>query len=281
MGNRSIQDSAKTIALRLLARGRDTRKEIAGICDFSERTLSRVVQRHRATGSVAKAAVLGAGRPRLLDNKDAAYLIRLAKHRPSMFLDEYQHFLDTHRHLPVSIATIHRTFERAGLKVKRVQKMASERDPIQEGIFLHRISQYPAHYLVPLDETSKDDRTYARLWGRSPVGERVEEYSPFVRKRRFTGIAAMGLDKGIIAARVIEGSSDRDTFMDFLRNDLVSVILFLGSLFIYLTATCNEPIPRPTKRASPRQRENPSLTRNTRTCGIIRQVLNIESQVSS
>ncbi|KAJ7759080.1 hypothetical protein B0H16DRAFT_1254662, partial [Mycena metata] len=114
--------------------------------------------------------------------------------------------------------------ERAGLSVKRVQKMAAERDPLLEGHFLDRISQYPPNYLVPLDEMSKDDRTYARLWGRAPVGDRVEEYSPFVRKRRYTAIAALALDEGIIAARVLDGSSDRETFVDFLRNDLLPVM---------------------------------------------------------
>ncbi|KAJ7653554.1 hypothetical protein DFH06DRAFT_941423, partial [Mycena polygramma] len=112
----------------------------------------------------------------------------------------------------------------AGLNVKRVQKMASERSILAEGDFIQRISQYPAHYLVPLDEMSKDDRTYARLYGWSPVGKCCEVYTPFVRKRRFTAIAAMGLDEGIVASRIIEGSSDRETFIDFLRNDLLPVM---------------------------------------------------------
>ncbi|KAJ7931930.1 hypothetical protein B0H13DRAFT_1593838 [Mycena leptocephala] len=42
-------------------------------------------------------------------------------------------------------------------------------------------------------------KTYARLWGRPAVGEHVGVYNPFVRKRRFTAIAALALDKGIIA----------------------------------------------------------------------------------
>jgi hypothetical protein len=99
--------------------------------------------------------------------------------------------------------------------------MASERDPLEEGHFINCISQYPAHYIVALDEMSKDDRTYARLWGRAPKGQRAEVFSPFVRKRRFTGIAALALDVGIIASRVIEGSADRETFIDFLQNDVV------------------------------------------------------------
>jgi transposase len=230
MGNRRISIDAKCIGLRLLARKRDTRKEIAEICDFSERTLYRARKRFRDTGSVAKACVINPGRPRLLQTADANFLLHLAKHKPTLFLDEYSRYLDKHRHLPVSMSTVHRTFERAGLNVKHVQKMAAERDPLQAGIFLHRVAQYPAHYLVSVDEMSKDDRTYSRLWGRAPRGERAEANIPFVRKRRFPGICAMALDKGIIASRVVEGSFDRDTFINYLRNDLVGTHTFRKSL---------------------------------------------------
>jgi hypothetical protein len=104
--------------------------------------------------------------------------------------------------------------------------MAAEHDPLQAGIFLHRVTQYPAHYLVSVDEMSKDDHTYSRLWGRAPRGKPAEANIPFVCKRRSSGICAMALDKGIIASRVVEGSFDRDTFIDYLRNDLVGTHTF-------------------------------------------------------
>ncbi|KAJ7135505.1 hypothetical protein C8R43DRAFT_817122, partial [Mycena crocata] len=162
-----ISDDAKKIGLRLLKRGKDSRHEIAKLCDFSTRTLRRTVLRHQTTGSVAKAAAIGRGRPRLLHHRDSEYLLRIARHKPSRFLDEYQTFLHRYRLLPIHISTIHQTFERAGLSVKRIQNMASEQDPLQDGDLTRRISQYPANYLVSLDEMSKDDRAYARLWGRS------------------------------------------------------------------------------------------------------------------
>ena len=138
-----------------------------------------------------------------------------------MFLDEYQHNLERFRDLPVSIATIHRTLERAGLNIKQVQKMAAERDPIQRAEFRYRIGQYPAHYLLSIDEVSKDDCTYTRLWGRAPVGQHVEQHDPFVRKRRYSMIAALALDEGVVAARVLEGSFTHDTFFEYLRDDVV------------------------------------------------------------
>lgn len=81
---------------------------------------------------------------------------------------------------------------------------------------------YPTSYLLPLDEVSKDDRTYARLWGRSVLGTRVEKHDPFVRKRRLSMVAAMSLDEGIIATRVVEGSFTHQTFKEYLRDDVVS-----------------------------------------------------------
>jgi len=123
------------------------------------------------------------------------------------------------------MTTIHRELARAGLNVKRVQKMASERDPIQRADFVHRISQYPATSLLVLDEVSKDNRTYAHLWGCSKRGSRVEIYQPFVRKRQFSMLATMALDEGIIASQVVEGLFTRDRFLQYLRDELVSADL--------------------------------------------------------
>jgi hypothetical protein len=64
--------------------------------------------------------------------------------------------------------------------MKRVQKLAAERDPELRALFIHRIAQYPPSLLIMIDEVSKDDRTYARLWGRAAVGSHVEEHQPFV-----------------------------------------------------------------------------------------------------
>ncbi|KAF6751579.1 hypothetical protein DFP72DRAFT_753482, partial [Ephemerocybe angulata] len=109
----------------------------------------------------------------------------------------------------------------AGLSIKRIQKMASERDPDVRANFVRRIGEYPPHFLISIDEVSKDDRTYARLWGRAARGHRAEESNPFVRKRRFSTCAAMALDEGIIAARVLEGSFTHDRFLEYIRDDVL------------------------------------------------------------
>jgi transposase len=221
MVNRRISDDLKMAALRLHARGRDSLREILRIVKFSRKTFNRAQRRYRLTGSVAKAEVIGRGCPQKSLHADVQYLLRLAHHKPTLFLDEYQQRLKTYRLLSLSMATIHRELQRAGLSVKRVQKMASERDPMKRADFIRRISQYPATYLITLDEVSKDNRTYARLWGRAEVGVRVEIHQPFVRKRRFSMLAGMALDQGIIAAQVVEGSFSWDLFLKYLRDDVV------------------------------------------------------------
>ncbi|KAJ6472959.1 hypothetical protein DFH09DRAFT_953785 [Mycena vulgaris] len=197
MVNRCISDDLKEAALRLEARGRDTTTEILDIVGFSRSTLKRARKRKRETGSVTKKQVLGRGRPRTLAQQDADYLVALAKHKPTIFLAKYQECLERYRLLPVSLSTIHRTFIRAGISLKQIQKMAAERSPLKRGNYTRRISAYPADYLLSIDETSKDDHTYARIF------------------------AALALGEGIIAARVVEGSLCRKTYVEFLRDSVV------------------------------------------------------------
>lgn len=105
--------------------------------------------------------------------------------------------------------------------------MAKECSPIKRAAFKRRISSYPANYLISLDEVSKDDRTYARIFGHARRGERVEAISPFVCGHRFSMLAAMALDEGIVALHVVEGSFNREMFMEFLRDDLVCALCLI------------------------------------------------------
>ncbi|KAF8237529.1 hypothetical protein L208DRAFT_1246912, partial [Tricholoma matsutake] len=94
-------------------------------------------------------------------------------------------------------------------------------DPIKWADFICRIAQYPASYIIALDEVSKDDWTYAQLWGHSERGTHVEVSQPFVHKHCFSMLAGMVLDEGIVVAQVVEGSFNHDLFLTFLCKDLL------------------------------------------------------------
>ena len=221
MGKRRISEDLKAAALRLWQRG-DSVKEISRITGFSISTLARLRRHHHLTGQISREPAISTGRPRRLLTADIQYLVSLAHHNPTIFLDEYVKRLQKWCFLPTTLSTIHRSLERAGLTVKHVQKLAAECDPMKRADFVRRIGQYQPPSLVFLDEVSKDDRTYARLWGRSQAGLRVEKHNPFVRKHRLSMLSAMALDKGIIASRVVEGSFTHESFAAYLRDDLVS-----------------------------------------------------------
>ncbi|KAH6869008.1 hypothetical protein BKA70DRAFT_1132082 [Coprinopsis sp. MPI-PUGE-AT-0042] len=195
---KKISTDLKESMIRLHDLGDYDDETMEYVSGFSMRTFYHAKARHRVTGSAASKQALGRGRPRKLVRRDFDYLIRLARHKPSLFLDEYSRLLERFRHVPVHISTIHRMLQHGGLSLKRVQKLATERDPNKRADFVRRIGQYSPECLISIDEVSKDDRTYARLWGRSPRGRRSEESNPFDRKRRFSMCCALALDEGIL-----------------------------------------------------------------------------------
>ncbi|KAF4615713.1 hypothetical protein D9613_012509 [Agrocybe pediades] len=93
MVNRRISNDLKLIALRLKDRGRDTLEDILEIVGFSRKTFFRAQRQFRNTGSVAKTQAIGRERSRKALRADIQYLLRLSRHKPVLFLDEYQRLL--------------------------------------------------------------------------------------------------------------------------------------------------------------------------------------------
>ncbi|KAF7373112.1 Tc1-mariner class transposase [Mycena sanguinolenta] len=73
---------------------------------------------------------------------------------------------------------------------------------------------------VAVDESSKDERTLARHYGRSPIGLPAEYVHEFIRHDRYTLTAAMST-QGYIATRIVEGSMDAYEFFDFIVEDVI------------------------------------------------------------
>ena len=89
MVSRKISDDLKEAALRLTNRGRDSIYNMAAITGLSVSTFYCICCRKLLTGSVAKAEAIGHGWPRTLARWDCDYLMRLARHKSTLFLDEY------------------------------------------------------------------------------------------------------------------------------------------------------------------------------------------------
>ncbi|KAI0683320.1 hypothetical protein C8T65DRAFT_529859, partial [Cerioporus squamosus] len=141
--------------------------DITKFTAISRSTIYRAWRAFRLTGRVSRPPPVNRQRRRLTVYQDVQLLLQHARHNPTLFLDEYCSILEGKRLLSVSLSTVHRVFARAGLSHMRLQKLASERSPFKRADYIRRIGQHPPASLYFLDEVSKDERTYGRLWGRA------------------------------------------------------------------------------------------------------------------
>ncbi|KII82766.1 hypothetical protein PLICRDRAFT_666830 [Plicaturopsis crispa FD-325 SS-3] len=192
---RKISRDVKLAAIKLYENDLLHLPDILNCCGFSERTWYRILNLWRTTGDVVGHRKRSTGRVRLLAHDDVQYLLRLVRQNPDYFLDELLHLLKTNRFISIHFTTIHNELVRAGVSLKKLKKVALERDEAGRAAFVQRMSQYLPEELGFLDETSKDERTLSR-----------------------------GLD-GIVAGTVVEGSMTKVRFMEWLEFDVVRILV--------------------------------------------------------
>jgi len=200
--------------------------DVAELLGVHTRSISRWGDNMETFGSVVPPANPLHGRPRILNAEMTNDLATLIQEAPAMYLDEIQDWLALVHDVGISRTALHENIRDCGLTYKMLHKAAAERD---EEVRQHWKAEMRANWVakqcVMVDETSKDDRTLFRLYGRSPLGHRAPVPANFVRGQRFSMVAAMGVE-GYIATRVVEGSLDGDEFFDFIVNDVASYLLF-------------------------------------------------------
>lgn len=219
---RKISRDVKVAAIRLHERGLLDLENILDCCGLSERTWYRIQKLWRETGDVISSKRSLRGRLRLLDHDDVEYLLRLVRQNPDYFLDELLHLLKTNRFVSVHYITVHRELQRAGVSLKKLKRIAKERNEPRRAAFISRMAQYGPEEVGFLDETSKDEKTLGRRYGRSKKGQRAEKKQVFVRGRRTSTEALLTLD-GIVACTVVEGSMTKAMFLDYLEFNVVSL----------------------------------------------------------
>lgn len=228
MPYRTISRDLKLAAIRLYEREILPLDDILDIMTFSRRTFFRILRLWRSTGDVVMHR-FGTikGRPRLLNFDDIHYILQLVRLRPDWFLDELLELLKTNRYISVHYVTIHRELQRAGVSYKKLKRIASERKEEARNAYIAHIAQYEPEEIGFLDETSKNEKTAARGYGRSRKGRRAVMRQRFVRGTRLSATALLTVD-GILASTVVEGSMNREMYLDFLEHRVVSDISVLS-----------------------------------------------------
>jgi len=231
IGNRRISEDVKLIALKLWDQG----WEIEDICDIlgvSRASLFRwhAIFEEHGTVICPPSPLKGQGL-RVLTRTLIQACKDLFSQETDLFLDEVVAWLALTHDIAISTSTLSRNLAEAGLTRKILHKIAAERDEERRREFrelVHNNFQGDGSELIFIDETSKDERTWAHHYGRAMSGTQARFADVFVRGDRYSLVAAMAVD-GYIAADVVEGSFDRDLFSQFVIEQVVCFVFFTWS----------------------------------------------------
>jgi len=195
-------------------------ERVAEALGVSEKSIERWEENYDIHGSVNPPTPLR-GRPRLLTERMTEELHDLITENPSLLLDEIGEWLAIYHDQPISTTALHDNLRDLGLTYKRLKRIAAERDDAYRADWLHNITaHYTAHQLVFLDESSKDDRTMLRRYGRAISGQSPVDIVSLNRGIRYSILPALTVD-GYLAVRAVEGSIEGAEFYDFVLNDVL------------------------------------------------------------
>ena len=201
-----------------------TPAEMATLAGCSLRAVYYILSYDRDYGTVYNPFARTVGRSRALSYGDLNFLVSIIAAKPKVYLDELQDELFTYRDVEVSIPTISRALQRWEISNKAVSTAALERNELLRATWQAEYGDIPAEYCVWLDESSVDDFTNQRKNGWSNVGQASICRDTFIRGQRYSVLPALTAD-GLIALDIFEGSVNKDLFIQFLNEQVVSLCI--------------------------------------------------------
>jgi len=118
---------------------------------------------------------------------------------------------------------------------KHISVKALEQNDYEQSAYMNHIGELitdPAQ-LMFIDEAACNKKNPAWKMGWSLAGTRCVQHWCFVHGQKFSILPVLMLD-GIITHNIIPGSVTSETFVDFLREHIVSLNISIGSWRVYL-----------------------------------------------
>ena len=223
MGNRRISSDLKECALNLWDKGWDI-EDIIDALSIGRSSIYRWREIFEEHGSVIRPPSKLKGIERIITRAILTAVQTLYEAESDLYLDELVLWLAVEHDIAISKSALHSTLKSVGLTRKFLHKIAIERDEeLREQWRELQASEYfidDGSQFVCVDETSKNELTFARKYGRAYSGERAELKDVFVRGDRYSLVAALTVD-GYIASHVIPGSFDSMDFLEFIQEEVV------------------------------------------------------------
>lgn len=198
--------------------------DVIEVLGVSIRSFWRWRRNIREHGTVLSLPPITPGRPPLLNAAIASDMYKLLEEYPAMYLDKIQQWLIVAHDVAMAKSTLHQNLRDLGVSYKMLRKAAKERDEeAREEFRQFARANWVAEQLVFVDESSKDNRTIYRHFGRAVKGQRAVSHIPFARGTRYSLVAALSTE-GYMCMRAVEGAVDGDEFFDFIVEEVVCAI---------------------------------------------------------
>ena len=198
-----------------------TFSEIAERLNVSLSTVHRVYTRFTETTTVEP---LSRKTPRLqtriLGTNLESFVVGYVLEHPEVYLSELSSKVEEVCGVRASTSTLFRLLRRHGITHKRMQQVALQRSLMLRGEFMATVMMYRKEQFVWLDETGFDNRTYMRRYGYAIRGDTARYHRSLYRGTRVSAIVALSTD-GLVAMKLINGTTNANTFFDFARGDLI------------------------------------------------------------
>lgn len=262
MVNRRISRDLKECALSLWDRG----WEIEAIMDallISRSSIYRWKAIFKEHGSVNRPRFAPHGPTRRLTRAVLTAVHTIYEQDSDLYLDELVLWLAINHDIIISVSALHDNLKQSGLTRKVLHKIALERDEELRAQW-REVQQDPrlsgdGSEFICLDETSKNEHSYARRYGLAPAGQRAELKDVFVRGDRYSLLAAMTID-GYLATRVVPGSFDSLEFYDFIQEEVVCFHIAYGSLHLTQSSPASRNATFPCRTIYPGARQLPNTS---------------------
>src|SRR3954451_17024452 len=203
--------------LDTVQRGDGTLGQIARRFLVSVSFITRLLQRHRSTGSL-EPQPHGGGNPAVLSPEELEQLRELVRKQPDATLEELRQRLGA----SCSTMTISRALSKLGLPRKKKVPRAAEQDrpDVQEQRreFCEGLAGVDPQRLVFVDECGANT-SMTRTHGRAPVGERVYTNTPG-HWESITLTCGLRLS-GVTATLAFPGATNTDVFETYVEEVLV------------------------------------------------------------
>jgi len=193
---------------------------IAENLNVDRKTVSRTLELFHATGSVSKRPYPKERAFRKLTQPAQLLILQLVIQRPGIYLHEIQRELENLLLYSISLPTICRFLHVSGFTRQKLRNVALQQDAFLREKYRADVSVYSPDMFVFIDETGTDRRNRLRKYGYSVRGKAAVSHSLFVRGERISAIACMSVN-GILDVKTVRGTSNGDTFYDFVSTHLL------------------------------------------------------------